>query len=351
MALCCPFISQEKHLPGFFCDYCQKGYQRKTRLAKHILSMHLPQHPINLPVCASCHTVFANEQLANLHIRSKHETKITSNDTGSDNKPLDFKLIEQVFMCEYCESAFQSVELLFEHKRLEHTPSDGLPLFECVHCAQKFDQYGKLKTHYNSHVELKTMFSVPCWFCCEFCPKQFRTWRSVQLHRKNIHLSGVSVIECPVCGRGFHKIVDFEYHNKLVHETRFECPLCEQSFNSKTSMQNHLTSVHIEENHKKRRRSQRKHMAKSESALRTRDTIVVHLCPVCKQEFRRKQELKEHYAKVSNVGYTCFNYTTYYIYKKFIKCVFSQHLELNSFESDTQEQRFCSKHELTIHER
>lgn len=309
----CPF--QESHSVGYFCDYCPKNYKRKTRLVRHMLLRHVPQHPVDLPICRLCSQVFPTKELAELHSTTKHSHENVS------NKPFVFsKRIEKVVLCEYCESAFHTVDQLNNHKRLAHT-IDGLPQFECVHCEIKFDQYGKLKTHYNSHSHLKTTFTVPSWYCCEYCTKQFRSWRPCQVHRKNNHLSGVSVVECSDCGLGFHKIADFELHRKSVHSIGYKCPVCERSFSTSQSMNRHLTTVHIENRTPKQRKNVFKlvaedgtisclscgHVAKSEQMLRIhvrqehKEGMKVRFtCDLCQKVCKRKQALEEHMATVSN---------------------------------------------------
>lgn len=308
------YISKETHASGFYCDYCQKMYKRKSRLVKHMLLCHVPQHPKDLPSCHVCHQLFPNQQLAELHVKAKHSYEAAS------SKPLLMsKLIDKVVVCEYCESAFHTTALLKQHKDLAHT-SDGLPQFECVHCAVQFDQYGKLKTHYNSHDDLKALFTVPSWYCCEYCPKQFRSWRSCQVHRKNLHLSGVSVIECSDCGSGFHRIADYEFHRKHAHNKHCShtCPICERTFNTTGSLDRHLTTKHIENRPRKKRKNEFQHVAddgtisclkcghiaKSAQMLRIhvqrthKGSQTAFTCEVCQQVCARKQTLQEHMATV-----------------------------------------------------
>ena len=118
----------------------------------------------------------------------------------------------------------------------------GRERFPCrTHCDESF------LTMYNRKHHLENLDSTTC----KECGKEFKGWRGVERHMKQLHSEKKAEIECEHCRRQF-KETYIKRHIKLLHSNekvleatyekgaRFECNTCEGVFDRNTNLQNHM---------------------------------------------------------------------------------------------------------------
>lgn len=228
------------HIPEahFRCDICSKTFSRKSRLRKH-LAMHQVYDPHVMPMCNVCHQIFENDINGLKHLEDAHGT-------NSEQIMLEYHSFDRVLCCEFCELPFYDGPALAAHKKTHK----GKLKFECSHCTATYDTYSKLRTHCNTHKGVKDVnYPVERLYMCdeEACLKPFRNWKSLQSHRKTVHLINPTIFKCHECDETFYQSWTFSYHKKSLHADHLRCPFCDVTFVLLKSLQNHVNRFHVNE--------------------------------------------------------------------------------------------------------
>ena len=172
-----------------------KGYQNKfgikTRLNKHIASVHMKKKPF------SCKA------------------------DGCQVK----------FVCK------RRMETHFDEVHLKKRP------FKCCHCSKDFGR----KQHLSLHI--KIVHQKEKAFLCQEpgCGKKFGAKRELQDHMRSAHGVGVP-FKCSICSKAFGSMGILSTHIKIVHqkEKAFICqePGCGKKFGQNNELKDHMRSVH-----------------------------------------------------------------------------------------------------------
>ena len=229
---------QLSHLPEkpLVCDICKKSYRRLKQLRKHMLT-HKQQEAHVLPHCLKCSEIFASAEKCQKHIEKVHKLQCKDD-------LMAFKYFEIALCCEYCDATFEDAQIIIDHRK-KHTSDKP---FECQFCLIKYDKYSKLKTHsYHAHKETNVPFPIERHYLCDdkACLKTYRDWRTLQCHRKTVHLINPTIFKCKECDATFYRSWDFAYHKKSVHSDPLPCVMCDKTFSTSKSLQNHITKIHV----------------------------------------------------------------------------------------------------------
>ncbi|XP_035904468.1 zinc finger protein 26-like [Anopheles stephensi] len=139
------------------CATCGKMFRTKAAMDRHIKE-HMGLEPIERMQCAYCQKWFNGKYNLNKHVRFLH------NEQG------------QVFRCDVCPHESPNSRALAYHKQRVHVQEKH----ECEHCGKRFKRKLYLREHIASHT------NVPL-YTCEYCGMKFNSHANHFTHRKNKH--------------------------------------------------------------------------------------------------------------------------------------------------------------------
>lgn len=229
-------INKRKPKKGLFqCDYCQKQFDTKSSLRRHVY-LHLD---IKKFTCHKCNKVFRKQLYLSAHITRQHPNWDQHYMCNLCDKPflLRENLIvhmashtntETMFKCIYCKEKFTTQIDLVQHEKT-HLISD---LYDCIICEQSFDCRNKLTMHFKTHLRVKD-------FICQHCGKEFLRMNSMRRHVQICH-AGIR-IQCAICKKYLKGHLS---EHMRTHEKRrpHKCPDCGQSFTQSTQLTVHRRS-------------------------------------------------------------------------------------------------------------
>jgi KRAB domain-containing zinc finger protein len=215
------------------CDYCGKGFGRKTSLICHIAT-HIPKEFRERPEkCENCDAQFYNKEQLKSHER-KYCSKENENQTFECECGKVFKYLAYLNthknhvhnrgkyerVCDQCGKVVASGTDLKKHVKIHHTEG-GRGNFVCTDCGKRFDDLSRLNFH-------KKIHSEPTFMCDEpGCGKKFYTTTAKREHMNTVHLQLRNFI-CSVkdCGKAFTSRQRRERHVKVTHEqVKASCPV------------------------------------------------------------------------------------------------------------------------------
>ena len=178
---------------------------------------------------------------------------------------------EEVHLCRYCDSGFNSAATLLEHqckvKKLLLEQTDPKYNIDCNQCLRRFTSRGGLDYHRKSVHEGHVVYCPNCGkefkqkgnldrhiatvhfqvkaFPCTHCDKRFRRRDYLTTHIASVH-EGFKRFKCPTCGKGFSQRPNLNRHIKTVHmnEKGFPCLHCGKRFGQKRNLEAHVAGVH-----------------------------------------------------------------------------------------------------------
>ncbi|KAL0858692.1 hypothetical protein ABMA27_011178 [Loxostege sticticalis] len=225
----------------FKCDYCDKEFQRKKSIIKH-LKLHTVERNF---VCGVCDKSFLQKQKLKRHMLI--HTKECSNACRlcrrgfPDQKKLKRHYIhvhsgeKPLFSCSTCEKQFSSQQYLNDHET-KHT---GPRLYTCDLCEKNFKNAEKLKSHMKVHTGEKP-------YKCSYCGKQFAHLAGFRSHERR-H-KGEKPYVCKVCTKGFVNSSSLDVHMKVhTGEKPYSCDICAKSFAQKGGLSVHVMRKHLGE--------------------------------------------------------------------------------------------------------
>ncbi|XP_075210331.1 uncharacterized protein LOC142317662 [Lycorma delicatula] len=164
----------------FLCTYCNKMFQCKLSLRRHV-NIHTKGKKY---VCNCCQKSF---------IQSSHL-----------KQHLVIHTSEKLYVCNFCQKSFNRSSNLLQHLNI-HTKEKS---YTCNFCQKAFNYSFDLKRHLNNHTKEKM-------YVCEFCQRSFNCNSNLTKHR-NIH----------------------------TKEQTYDCVECKKSFYWKSHLTRHINSTH-----------------------------------------------------------------------------------------------------------
>lgn len=110
-------------------------------------------------------------------------------------------------------------------------------------------------------------------YFCDFCDKPFATKTYLKKHIRGIH--DQRMIECDVCGKKFNS-KNFNKH-RAIHKNVCKCPVCSENLKTKEALKEHLLSHSHPQPYK---------------------------CELCEERYFTSSYLHNHYEQVHSLSYT-----------------------------------------------
>lgn len=232
----------------FVCSDCGKAYFQKAALDEHNKLEHSGKQSAKFK-CPECNQAFNNSQCLRRHQHNKHKSVRSTIDLLStcDVCQKTYKSrthmvthrryrhrSEAEFTCGECSMVFNNKPKLTAHVKVNHLP----PTYKCEKCSALLHTLAELNSHlHRSHAVLQKKSVV-----CEKCRKSFKDISVLQAHVLN-H-SEENHFYCKECGNGFKDRMNLNQHLRSHLETRpFPCGFCKNTFKHKSHLKQHM-AVH-----------------------------------------------------------------------------------------------------------
>ena len=136
------------------CILCDKLFNRKSSLWRHLFVVHSPRRPY---ACDTCGRSFTGMGALKRHVLIHSDLKR--------------------FACDVCDRAFLRIDCLKEHKRIH----SGIKPFKCTICDKPFRQRHSVRVHENTtHTGARP-------HKCKVCGMDFSTRSNLTRHTKSKH--------------------------------------------------------------------------------------------------------------------------------------------------------------------
>ncbi|XP_063632072.1 zinc finger and BTB domain-containing protein 17-like isoform X2 [Cydia splendana] len=268
------------------CMECQKTFNKKSGLQKHIRNLHRKV----LLKCPDCGDSFPTKRTLQNHAKKVHD-KNTEPEKGRKKKRIHKSKYKNLFKvvhgeelkyvccqcdfeskkrpellihirwnhdshiknltCPTCDEVFTDIKLLQEHKSQPHDAK-----YSCEHCELKFTKKLLLAKHNNHHHGL-----VKCYFCPKIFPKV-----EVKRHVEDVHKD---IPTCGVCG--FTALTEGAIirHQRRLHlkEKNVTCSVCEFKCFGNAQLARHMITHKVDK---------------------------VYMCRFCKKTFPRRTACRIH---------------------------------------------------------
>ncbi|XP_042898303.1 putative zinc finger protein 66 [Parasteatoda tepidariorum] len=157
-------------------------------------------------------------------------------------------------VCGICQKWFKRSSDLHRHGSVH---SNEKPI-SCDHCNMKFASKDRLYSH-------RKYFSLEKAFQCEFCPMSFKMFSILKLHM-------------------------------IIHteERPYKCEMCNKNFRRKGGLEYHYSSQSYLAHHRKFEEFKQFEYLIEKYKSRNVDDGAVHICAVCKKEFKSTKCLERH---------------------------------------------------------
>lgn len=249
--VCTTWASYRSHLKShsnqnaFSCALCQKTFQTKHFVERHVRTFHKKERPY---ICRFCGKGFSTEWYCQKH-ESHHEKG-----TGPRIAARD-----RTYSCTYCRKVFTKPRQL----RMHESTHTGEKKYCCTVCDKSFCYSSSLFKH------LKCMHSDKSTSVCQFCNKVYSTEESLLKH--NQYHIGIDQFKCRKCGEVFRDMLTLKRHGRNAHfnevDRPYQCTDCGKCFTHKSVLEVH-SRCHTGER--------------------------PYLCTCCDKSFRQKSQLKTH---------------------------------------------------------
>lgn len=146
------------------------------------------------------------------------------------DEPVAESYFKNVFMCQYCDQAFVSLEACQEHETNVHNPA--IP-YGCSACDMLFAD----RSSHIQHAKMVHGNDKP--YQCSQCDKGFG--RRSDLRKHSIVHTGVRPFQCQFCLKSFSRNTNLSKHLRIHSGQKpHVCPQCPRSFISKGDLSRHI---------------------------------------------------------------------------------------------------------------
>lgn len=296
------------------CKKCSKCFGTQQLLHQHNIDQH--QEPKNEMLS---HKNIKEEKLDFEEAEANYTYLKTENEkTEYYTKSADAEHVR--WKCKTCLLAFETRELLRKHRR-NHAGTRKLPSivrsgWHCNICDEIFSSRDKVRLHKGiAHPgekrERKSNNDIKNWgdvgqYICELCNKSFLSKCKIRKHmdvhknkdrpKRLCNICGIELcstynlnnhvrtvhgrerkFHCTICNRRFSHSHHLKTHMNRHDGIRpFACQLCVKSFFDKTTLREHIKSVHL--------------------------NLKAYACRICLRTFNRSGNMRAHMLKTHHLG-------------------------------------------------
>ena len=252
-----------RKLIRYQCVVCEKGFQWKCLLKRHMQRRHSDERDITDPDATDVQPTNCS------NVKKQLSTK--------DRK-------QKSHQCVVCEKDFKWKYDLRSHMQLQHS---GERPFQCEVCDKRFNQTSHLRKHLATHTRDRP-------FQCKDCDKSYTRRCDLKIHLL-LH-TGERPFKCDVCSMSFARSFTLKEHLRLhTGERPFKCNICDQRFRRKNTYQFHLVK-HSGENPFMCEICSKCFMRRGilTRHLRTHNDDMPFQCTACGKRFKEKYQLTSH---------------------------------------------------------
>ena len=156
------------HKRAFKCAICQKVFETRELLTKHMVGIHKAKLGFKCDTCKEC---FLNKDQLKDHFKTVHQKTVyvceKCNEFCRDSYLLTKHIIEKHngHKCQFCYSAFFNREKLLSHiKDIHQEEEEEVEEIKCRICFEKFRTQSEFSKHFNKKHQEK----------CQYCEKFFK---------------------------------------------------------------------------------------------------------------------------------------------------------------------------------
>ena len=165
------------------------------------------------------------------------DDKIVDVDTSKDE-------LTENFVCQDCESCFESKSGLKQHRELFHDAKSHA----CAICDEAFETLDQLKQHFLQVHEKSAKNTTrkrqnSQFYQCLVCQEKSTSAEDLKNHMVLIHDFSY---KCESCNEEFGKYDELEHHTREQHakDKNFQCDVCYKSFLRASVLMIHKNTVH-----------------------------------------------------------------------------------------------------------
>lgn len=224
--------------------------------------------------CITCSIVFETRELLRIHRRSHTGIRKIA------------QTVRTGWNCNICDAIFTSRDKVRLHKEVNHpkekrerrcndvTKNWGdVGQYECELCDKKFISKSKIRKHMDVHKNKDRPKRL-----CTICGLELCSTYNLNNHIRTVH-GRERKFHCtfPLCDRRFSHSHHLKTHmNRHKGIRPFQCEQCVKSFFDKTTLREHIKSVHL--------------------------NLKAYACRICSRTFNRSGNMRAHMLKTHNLG-------------------------------------------------
>ncbi|XP_073827059.1 transcription factor grauzone-like [Musca autumnalis] len=204
-----------------FKDESSQHENEREELDKNEYDDFLKKH-FNI-ACQKCNLPFDTFKHYVKHCRQVHKERgyVTCCDTKFQFRKtlvdhIQYHLNAEYFKCSHCGKCFYARSYLRIHKELHEEGK-----FACKLCNKKFPRKYMLRKHHQKKHVPPPEKTIPC----EDCGKLYTCQRTLQYHRKHVHLKHFSRV-CEICGQTLPTLFAYQQHKLRHNPNPVRCEDC-----------------------------------------------------------------------------------------------------------------------------
>ncbi|XP_011293767.1 transcription factor grauzone [Musca domestica] len=257
--------------------------------------------------CQKCDQPFETFKLYIKHCRQVHKERghVICCDTKFQFRKylvdhIQYHLNPDYFKCNHCGKQFTARSYLRIHKELHE---DGK--FACNLCDKKFPRNYMLQRHQRKMHSPQPAKSLPC----EDCGKLYTCQRTLQYHRKHVHLKHFSRV-CEICGQTLPTLFAYQQHKLRHNPNPVRCEDCGLLVTSQVTLKYHRDLKHPPGGNREYKCDMCPRVCPNLRALKSHSlvhsTVYKFQCMVCDKKFKTKDIYTYHMARHTGTAlFTC----------------------------------------------
>ena len=228
------------HKRAFKCAICQKVFETRELLTKHMVGIHKAKLGFKCDTCKEC---FLNKDQLKDHFKTVHQKTVyvceKCNEFCRDSYLLTKHIIEKHngHKCQFCYSAFFNREKLLSHiKDIHQEEEEEEEEIKCRICFEKFRTQSEFSKHFNKKHQEK------CQYCGKFFKISASEVNSLASHIIKVHKGS----KCFWCDKVFSRPNELRRHFESSHIEKklLACVYCDKTFFLDVDLKLHIGNTH-----------------------------------------------------------------------------------------------------------